>query len=106
MWAPIVPSNEAIDDLRAGFPAELLSYFEVFTKTTVSAAQFSEYVESRGWTDDQILDSLDSAGITRSLITGFDEKSTCGVTFVNNAPVAHLASRHPDQFIPFAGADI
>lgn len=106
MWAPFVPSTEIIDDLRAGFPSELLSYLEVFTKTTVTAEQFSDYVESRRWTDDQLLDSLDAAGITRSLITGFDEKSTCGVTFVNNAPVAALAARHPGRFIPFAGADI
>jgi predicted TIM-barrel fold metal-dependent hydrolase len=106
MWAPFVPATEVIDDLRAGFPAELLSYFEVFTKTTISAEQFSDYVESRRWTDDQILESLDTAGITRSLITGFDEKSTCGVTFVNNVPVAAVAARRPDRFIPFAGADI
>lgn len=60
---------QIIDDLRAGFPIELLSYFEVFTKRTISAEQFSDYVESLRWTDDQILESLDAAGITRSLIT-------------------------------------
>ncbi|OBA82478.1 hypothetical protein A9W99_01930 [Mycobacterium sp. 1164966.3] len=99
MWAPFVPSCEIIDDLRAGFPSELLSYFEVLTKTTISAEQFSDYVESRRWTDDRILESLDAAGISRSLITGFDEKSTCGVTFVNNAPVATLAARHPARLV-------
>lgn len=83
MWAPFVPSAEVIDDLREGFPVELLSYFEVFTKTTISAEQFGAYAESLRRTDDQILDSLDDAGITRSLITGFDERSTCGVTFVH-----------------------
>lgn len=88
MWAPFVPSAEVIDDLREGFPVELLSYFEVFTKTTISAEQFGAYAESLRRTDDQILDSLDDAGITRSLITGFDERSTCGVTFVHNASVA------------------
>ncbi len=106
MWAPFVPSAEIIDDLRAGFPAELLSYLEVFTKTTVTAEQFSDYADTLRRTDDQILDSLDGAGITRSLITGFDEKSTCGVTFVHNAAVAALATRHPDRFIPFTGADV
>lgn len=69
MWAPFVPSAEVIDDLREGFPVELLSYFEVFTKTTISAEQFGAYAESLRRTDDQILDSLDDAGITRSLIT-------------------------------------
>ncbi|OSC38456.1 amidohydrolase family protein [Mycobacterium decipiens] len=106
MWAPFVPSAEVVEDLLAGFPAELLPYFEVFTKTPISAEQFSDYAASLRRTDDQILDSLDDAGITRSLITGFDEKSTCGVTFVNNAPVAALAARYPDRFIPFAGADV
>lgn len=106
MWAPFVPSAEVIDDLREGFPVELLSYFEVFTKTTISAEQFGAYAESLRRTDDQILDSLDDAGITRSLITGFDERSTCGVTFVHNASVAAVAVRYPDRFLPFAGADI
>lgn len=92
MWAPFVPSAEVIDDLREGFPVELLSYFEVFTKTTISAEQFGAYAESLRRTDDQILDSLDDAGITRSLITGFDERSTCGVTFVHNASVAAVAA--------------
>lgn len=106
MWAPFVPSAEVIDDLREGFPVELLSYFEVFTKTTISAEQFGAYAESLRRTDDQILDSLDDAGITRSLITGFDERSTCGVAFVHNASVAAVAARYPDRFLPFAGADI
>lgn len=106
MWAPFVPSAEVIDDLREGFPVELLSYFEVFTKTTISAEQFGAYAESLRRTDDQILDSLDDAGITRSLITGFDERSTCGVTFVHNASVGAVAARYPDRFLPFAGADI
>lgn len=54
MWAPFVPSAEVIDDLREGFPVELLSYFEVFTKTTISAEQFGAYAESLRRTDDQI----------------------------------------------------
>jgi hypothetical protein len=100
MWAPIVPSAEVIDDLRAGFPAEQLRYLEVFTKRTVSAEQFSVYADSLRRTDDQILDSLDAAGITLSLITGFDEKSTCGLTFVHNArwpPSRHVI---PTGFYP------
>jgi len=104
MWAPIVPSHEIIDDLRGGFPAEQLQYLEVFTKTSVSADQFSSYAESRRLDDDQILAALDDAGITQCLITGFDERSTCGVTFVHNESVAALADRYPDRFIPFAGA--
>jgi predicted TIM-barrel fold metal-dependent hydrolase len=103
MWAPVVPSAEIVDDLRAGFPAEQLRYLEVFTKRTISAQQFSDYADSLRRTDEQILDSLDAAGITLSLVTGFDEKSTCGVTFVHNVAVAAVVARHPDRFLPFAG---
>jgi uncharacterized protein len=106
MWAPIVPSGEIIDDLRDGFPAEQLQYLEVFTKTQVSAEQFGRYAQSRRLSDEEILAALDEAGITHSLITGFDERSTCGVTFVHNESVAALADRHPERFIPFAGADV
>ncbi|MHA7652851.1 amidohydrolase family protein [Mycobacterium sp. ML4] len=106
MWAPIVPSAEIIDDLRAGFPAEQLQYLEVFTKRQVSAEQFNAYAESLRRSDDAILAELDAAGIGRALITGFDEHSTCGVTFVHNESVAALAARHPERFIPFAGVDI
>ena len=106
MWAPIVPCAEVVDDLRAGFPAEQLRYLEVFTETTVSAEQFGDYAATLRRTDEEILDSLDAAGITLSLITGFDEKSTCGVIFVHNASVAALAARQPDRFVPFAGVGI
>jgi uncharacterized protein len=106
MWAPIVPSTEVIDDLRDGFPEEQLRYLEVFTKRTVSAEEFSDYADTLRRSDEQILDSLDAAGITLSLITGFDEESTCGVTFVHNTSVAAIAERQPDRFLPFAGVDI
>jgi predicted TIM-barrel fold metal-dependent hydrolase len=106
MWAPLVPSDEIIDDLRAGFPAEQLQYLEVFTKTAVTAAQFAGYAQALRRTDDQILAELDQGGIARSLITGFDEDSTCGVTMVHNESVAAVVGRHPDRFIAFAGADV
>ena len=96
MWAPIVPSDEIIEDLQSGFPTEQLQYLEVFTKTTVSDEQFGSYAQALRRSDDQILAALDEAGITHSLITGFDERSTCGVTFVHNESVAALAGRHPE----------
>ena len=46
------------------------------------------------------------AGIDRTLITGFDEFSSVHETFIPNELVAGLAERHPDRFIPFAGADV
>jgi uncharacterized protein len=106
MWAPLVPSDEIIEDLRSGFPTEQLQYLEVFAKAKVSAEQFDSYAQALRRSDDRILAELDEAAITRSLITGFDERSTCGVTFVHNESVAALAGRHPDRFIPFAGADV
>jgi uncharacterized protein len=106
MWAPIVPSDEIIEDLQSGFPTEQLQYLEVFTKTTVSDEQFGSYAQALRRSDDQILAAMDEAGITHSLITGFDERSTCGVTFVHNESVAALTDRHPNRFVPFAGADI
>jgi hypothetical protein len=106
MWAPIVPSCEIIDDLRLGFPTGQLQYVDVFTKTSVSEEQFGDYVQGLRRTDDKILAALDDAAITRSIITGFDERSICGVTFVHNESIAALAERHPDRFIPSAGADI
>jgi len=41
-----------------------------------------------------------------TLITGFDEATTGGTTFITNESVAAIADRHPDRFIPFAGVDI
>jgi len=106
MWAPIVPSAEVIEDLRAGFPVEQLQYLEVFAKTSVTPETFSAYAGRLRPADDQIVASLEEAWIARSLITGFDERSTCGVTFVSNEAVAAVAGRHPERFIPFAGADV
>jgi predicted TIM-barrel fold metal-dependent hydrolase len=106
MWAPIVPSAETIDDLLDGFPVEQLQYLEIFTKTAITSEQFAAYAQTLRLGDDQILAALDEAGIVRVLITGFDERSTCGERFVANETVAAISRRHPDRFIPFAGADI
>ena len=106
MWSPILPSSEIIADLRAGFPAEQLAYLEIFTKQRISPEQFVGYAATLERTDEQLLADLDAAGIVRSLITGFDERSTCGVRFVSNEAVAALRDRHPDRFVAFAGADI
>ena len=40
------------------------------------------------------------------LITGFDERSSCGETWVANECIAPIATRYPDRFIPYAGADV
>ena len=53
-----------------------------------------------------VLGLLDQAGIEKTLITGFDEFSSVHETFIPNEVVGGLAERHPDRFIPFAGADV
>lgn len=106
MWAPIVPSAEIIGHVATNFPPEQLQYLEVFTKQSITAEQFTAYARSLVRSDEQILGDLDAAGISHSLITGFDEASTCGETFVSNEVVAATAAKAPDRFIPFAGADI
>ena len=100
MWAPIVPSDEIIEDLQSGFPTEQLQYLEVFTKTTVSDEQFGSYAQALRRSDDQILVALDEAGITHSLITGFDERSTCGVTFVHKRVGSRADRPSPEPLCP------
>jgi predicted TIM-barrel fold metal-dependent hydrolase len=106
MWAPIVPSREIMDHVGGNLPEELLAYLRVFSKLDVTAQQYAEAAPHFARGDEQILADLDAAGIRWSMITGFDERSSCGKTFVANDAVAALADRHPDRFIPFAGVDI
>jgi uncharacterized protein len=106
MWSPIVPAAEIIDHVAVNFPPQQLQYLEVFTKASITAEQFSAYARTLRRSDGEILTEMNRSLIHRSLITGFDERSTCGETFVANEAVAAVAERHPDRFIPFAGADI
>jgi hypothetical protein len=82
-----------------GIPARLLR----IEPTPESFARLCERLASD---DEAILAALDAAGIALALITGFDEASTAGATFVSNEAVAAIAERHPGRFLPFAGADI
>jgi uncharacterized protein len=106
MWAPVVPAPEIIGHMQANFPAEQLQYLEVFTKQRLSEEQFGAYAATLVRDDQQILAELDRADIRHSLITGFDERSSCGKTFVSNDAIAAVSERHPERFIPFAGADV
>jgi predicted TIM-barrel fold metal-dependent hydrolase len=106
MWAPVVPSREIIAHVQGNFPAEQLQYLEVFTKQRISQEQFAAYAATLARDDEAILGELAAAGIRRSLITGFDERTSCGKTFVSNDAVAAISERHPERFIPFAGVDV
>lgn len=107
MWAPIVPSREIMAHAATHFPEPQLGYLRVFFKqSNPSLEEFERLARSLAVDDDVILKSLDDAGIAMTLITGFDEASTGGTTFITNASVAAIAERHPKRFIPFAGVDI
>jgi predicted TIM-barrel fold metal-dependent hydrolase len=106
MWAPVVPSREIITHMMDHFPEPQLGYLRVFFKRPPTAEAFRDFARQLLCDDDVILASLDAANIARALITGFDEASTGGTTFVPNDAVAAIAARHPRRFLPFVGVDI
>ncbi len=106
MWAPIVPVPEIMAHVAENFPDPMLGYLRVFWKQTPSQDTVRAGAPAMARSLDDVVAAMDSAGVRRTLITGFDERSTAGRTFVPNELVAPIAVRHPDRFIPFAGADI
>jgi predicted TIM-barrel fold metal-dependent hydrolase len=106
MWAPILPVGKILEHAAANFPAEMLGYLRVFYKQPPTVEAFRELSKSIALTEEQMLAALDAAGIERTLITGFDEKTSVGMTWVANEPIADLAGRHPERLIPFAGIDV
>jgi predicted TIM-barrel fold metal-dependent hydrolase len=106
MWAPILPVPELMAHLRENFPDLMLGYLRVFWKREPTQESLRAHVASAGQPLERVMAAIDAAGIRQTLITGFDEASTAGKTFVPNEIVASIAARHPDRFIPFAGADI
>jgi hypothetical protein len=106
MWAPIVPTREIMAHVADNFPQAQLGYLRVFQKREPDLEAYRAAAPKMARDDAEILASLDAAGIARALITGFDEASTAGKTFVANECVAAVAQRHPQRFIPFVGIDI
>jgi hypothetical protein len=106
LWAPIVPSREIMQHVAQNFPEPQLGYLRVFGKRQQSLEEYRDVALALARDDDTILAMLDEAGIRLTLITGFDEASTAGKTFVTNEAVAAFAERHAGRFIAFAGADI
>jgi len=107
MWAPFVPSREILAHAQHHFPLPQLGYLRVFFgEREPSLAGFERLCRSLVRDDSAILASLDEADIRLALVTGLDEASTGGTTFVTNESVAAIAGRHPDRFLPFAGIDI
>ena len=106
MWAPILPVPEVMTYMGENFPDAMLGYLRVFWKQAPTQDVIRAGAPAMGRPLERILAAIDAAGITRTLITGFDERSTAGRTFVPNELVASIAAGHPDRFIPFAGVDI
>jgi len=106
MWAPVVPSREIMEHMAENFPEAQLGYLRVFQKREPSREAWRKAARAMVMDDEAVLASLDVAGIERALITGFDERTSAGTTFVTNESVAAIATRHPERFIPFAGADV
>src|SRR6059036_2051126 len=106
MWAPIVPVPEVMAHIAENFPDPMLGYLRVFWKATPSQEAIRGGAPAMARSLEDVVAAIDAAGIGRTLITGFDERSTAGRTFVPNALIAPIAARHPDRFVPFAGVDI
>src|SRR5205823_12701497 len=106
MWAPILPVPEVMRYTVDNFPDAMLGYLRVFYKTEPTQEAFRARAGAIATPLEDVLAALDTAGIARTLITGFDERSSCGKTFIANELVATLAARRPDRVIPFAGADV
>src|SRR5262249_15600528 len=106
MWAPWLPVAEMVRHLADNYPDEMLGYLRVFYKQETTTAAFRQRAAAIELTVDDAVAALDAAGIARCLITGFDERASCGKVVMPNEIVASVAGRHPDRFIPFAGADV
>ncbi len=105
VWAPLVPSREITAHVVENFPTAMHGYLRVFYKrepTAETVKMFADLARD----DAEILALLDEANVVRALVSGFDEAGTAGRTFVSNEAVAAIAERHPDRFLPFAGADV
>jgi predicted TIM-barrel fold metal-dependent hydrolase len=83
----------------------MAGYLRVFFKREARVDEFRAAAQTLELNDESVLAALDAAGIERTLITGFDEHSSCNETFIPNGLVAGIADRHPDRFVPFAGVD-
>src|SRR2546425_2662982 len=106
MWAPILPVPEVMRYTADNFPDAMLGYLRVFFKIEPTQEAFRARAGAIATPLEDVLAALDAAGIARTLITGFDERASCGKTFIANELVAALAAQRPDRLIPFAGADV
>jgi predicted TIM-barrel fold metal-dependent hydrolase len=84
----------------------MLGYLRVFYKQAPTQEAFAKRAAEIEMREEDVVAALDAAGITRTLITGFDEHASCGETWIPNELIAALVERWPGKFIPYAGADV
>ena len=106
MWAPVVPTPAIALYAAEHFPDRMLNYLRIFWKRAPTQEEVRAAMRAFERPEEEVLRSLDTAGIRQALITGFDERGSVGDTFMTNELVADLAGRYPDRFIPFAGIDV
>ena len=78
------------------FPPVQLGYLRVSQKREPDLEAYREAASAMACDDETVLAELDAANIEKAMITGFDEASTAGSTFVINESVAAIAERHPE----------
>src|SRR5437867_13297274 len=100
MWAPVLPVPEIMAHIAENFPDAMLGYLRVFWKQPPSQDALRAGAPAMARPLDEVVAALDAAGVARALITGFDERSTAGKTFVPNELVAPIVASHPERFIP------
>src|SRR3989442_13360419 len=105
MWAPVLPVPEIMAHIAEHFPDAMLGYLRVFWKQRPSQQALRAGAPAMARPLSDVIAALDAAGITRTLITGFDELSTAGQAFIPNTPGAPIAARQPHRFIAFARGD-
>jgi predicted TIM-barrel fold metal-dependent hydrolase len=106
MWAPILPVPDVMAHVAENYPDEMLGYLRVFYRQPPTQETVRARMRGIARPLEDVVGLIDAAGITRTLITGFDERTSARKVFVPNALVAGIAERYPDRFIPFAGVDI
>ena len=97
MWAPFLPLPEVSAHFAEHFPEPMLGYLKVFWKQPATMDTVRQMQSGRTLSEDDVMKTLDDAGIERSLITGFDETSTAGTVTLPNELVAQIAERRPGR---------
>src|SRR5206468_536788 len=108
MWAPVLPVPEIVAHIAEHFPDAMLGYLRVFWKQRPSQQALRAGAPALARPLSDVVAALDAAGITRTLITGFDAKCVeLGVplsihTSANWTSVAVNDLGHPRHLDPVA----